>query len=578
MSHLKISRGRLNLKPPVSFPLIALLLVFGTGVKAPSQTSVVPKWDGFEKTLRSSVSYANPAQEASLQAVFVSPSGKTNRSYGFWDGASTWRVRFAPDEEGKWTYKTLCSDEKNAGLNSQSGEFSCTAPGGKTRFSQHGPVRVSTDQRYLMHADETPFFWLGDTAWNGPLLSSTEEWNSYIKERARQKFTTVQWVATQFRAAPDGDKNHQLAFTGPTNKIEINPAFFQRLDEKVDALNQAGLLSAPVLLWAINGGGNPLVNPGVSLAEDQAILLARYMVARWGANDVIWILAGDGDYLGEKAERWKRIGRAVFGNISHAPVTLHPGGMQWIWEELKDEKWYDIVGYQSGHGDDDKTLQWVTEGPASEYWTHLPHRPFINLEPPYENHIAYQSKKPHTADSVRRAIYWSLLSAPTAGVTYGGHGVWGWDDGSKPPTDHPTTGTPLRWQEALKMPAAEQMKFLHDLFATNDFWRLRPAPMFIVSQPGTEKPGRFIAAARTDQKDLMVVYVPEDRTVEIKLDSLPPSPSVTWVNPRTGENSPAVAVVTTSTCQFPTPSEGDWILLMRTQTEKEKEPEKPAGK
>src|SRR5206468_4773788 len=89
--------------------------------------------------------------------------------------------------------------------------------------------------------------------------------------------------------------------------------------------------------------------------------------------------------------------------------------------------------------------------------------------------------------------------------------------------------------------------------------------------PGKESPGRFIAAARTDAKDILIVYVPEDRTVEIKLDALPPSPNVTWINPRTGENSPAVAVVTQNTCQFPTPTEGDWLLVTRSQPEKEED-------
>ena len=139
-----------------------------------------------------------------------------------------------------------------------------------------------------MHEDQTPFFWLGDTAWNGALLSTPEEWNLYIRERTRQKFTAAQFVATQFRAAPEGDLNHQLAYTGDTNRIVINPAFFQRLDEKVLALNKAGLLGVPVMLWAIGGGSNPSVNPGFALPEGQAILLARYMVARWGAYDVAW--------------------------------------------------------------------------------------------------------------------------------------------------------------------------------------------------------------------------------------------------------------------------------------------------
>ena len=38
------------------------------------------------------------------------------------------------------------------------------------------------------------------------------------------------------------------------------------------------------------------------------------------------------------------------------------------------------------------------------------------------------------------------------GVSYGGHGVWGWDDGSAPPVAHPNPGVPLPWREALRMP------------------------------------------------------------------------------------------------------------------------------
>src|SRR5260370_14145494 len=229
----------------------------------------VAKWERFEKAFESASSYANPVQEASLTAVFTSPSGSSFRVYGFWDGGRTWRIRFAPDAEGKWTYKTSCSDAKNRGLNDQSGAFLCTAPSGKTRFTQHGPVRVSPDNRYLVHADQTPFFYLADTAWNGALLSTPSEWDQYTRERARQKFTAAQFVATQFRAAPDGDIKQQLAYTG-TNPIVINPAFFQRLDEKVDALNKAGLLAAPVMLWGINWCAEPEVKPGGFLSGDPA--------------------------------------------------------------------------------------------------------------------------------------------------------------------------------------------------------------------------------------------------------------------------------------------------------------------
>ncbi len=544
--------------------LIALAAVYlsFTAASVSLAAADVPKWQRFEARFDSSANYGNPPQEAQLTAVFTSPKGEPRKVYGFWDGAKIWRVRFMPDETGRWTYKTICSDARNKGLHEQSGEFNCVAPVGKSRFAQHGPIRVSDDERSLAHQDGTPFFYLGDTTWNGALLSTPADWQTYVKERTRQKFTAVQFAVTHWRASPNGDREHRLAYKGPTNRIELNPLFFQALDQKLDALTEAGLLNVPVMLWAFGQGSNPKINPGVSLPEDQAILLARYMVGRWGAQPVMWILAGDSDYRGKQSERWKRIGRAVFGDIPHAPVTMHPGGMQWIWDDFKDEKWYDVVGYQSGHGDDDQTLRWMTEGPLTVDWMRMPHRPFINLEAPYENHLAYQSKKPISPEVMRRAMYWTLLNSPTAGVAYGGHGVWGWDDGKKPPLDHPTTGTPMPWQKALLMPGAEQMKNLYDFFMSLDFGKLRPTPMFVVNQPGTANPARYVAAARTDKKDVMVVYIPEDRTIEIKLDALPPSPNITWVSPRTGEKSPAVAVVTASTCQFPTPAEGDWILLM----------------
>jgi hypothetical protein len=548
-------------RPAFTRILLASLLVLALAWVGQAADSSMATYARFEQSLESSANYANPVQEASVTAKFTAPNGSTATVPGFWDGGKTWRVRFAPTVPGAWKFEITCSDASNQGLK-KSGSFTATAPAGQARFAAHGPISVAADGRYFLHSDGTPFFWLGDTAWNGPLLSSSSDWEVYLKERARQKFTAVQWVATQFRAAPDGDAKKEMAYSG-TDKITVNPAFFQRLDAKVEAMNRAGLLSVPVLLWAINGGGNPKVNPGVSLPDDQAILLARYMVARWSGNAVAWILAGDGEYRGEKAERWRRIGRAVFNDISHAPVTMHPGGMQWVWKEFIEEKWYGFIGYQSGHGDDDKSLKWITEGPLTDDWAKLPHRPVINLEPPYENHLAYHSKKPHSPENVRRAVYWSLLCAPTAGVTYGGHGVWGWDDGTKPPTDHPTTGVPLPWQKALTMPGAEQMAHVISFFSTIDWWKLRPAPVVVVNNPGVQSPPKYIAGAKSDDKDLMVVYVPEDRTVEIKLDSMPSSPNVSWINPRTGEKSPAVAVVTANTCQFPTPAEGDWILFMK---------------
>lgn len=542
----------------------AVLAILSFAVSASNQRerTEIPRWGLFEQTFTGTGTAENPLQDAELRVIFTAPSRRTHPVRGFWDGGNTWRVRFSPDETGTWTFTTTATPETDAGLHAQKGSFRVVAPRGTTRFDRHGPIRVARNRTFLEHADGTPFFWLADTGWNAGLLSTPEEFDHYISQRVRQRFTAVQWVTTQWRAAPKGDRLNELAFTG-SDRIAVNPGFFQRLDRKMDALNRAGLLSAPVLLWAIAGGSNPAVNPGFSLPEDQAIRLAQYMVARWQAHDVLWILPGDGDYRGEKAEKWKRIGRAVFGERPHAPVVLHPGGMHWVLREFQHEPWLDLHGYQSGHGDDEKTLRWMTEGPPSTDWKLEPARPFINLEPPYENHLAYQSRKPISPLVVRRAVYWSLLNAPTAGVTYGGHGVWGWDDGDAPPTDHKNSGIPLPWKQALVMPAAEQMAHAAALFTSIDFWRLRPAQDVLAEQPGTESASRFVMAAASDKRDLLVIYTPEARTLSVHSGAIPRGRAI-WHNPRTGEQSEARGTrADNGVTMFDTPAEGDWMLVVR---------------
>jgi len=525
--------------------------------------TMVSKWERFEAVFYSTTSYSNPFQSVDLTVKFIAPDGERFVVPAFWNGGYEWRVRFAPVLAGPWRYETTCSDASNRGLHGLTGEFLCTAPLTETAFSTHGPVKVARNGHYLIHDDLKPFFWLGDTAWNGALKSTPEDWKTYLDTRKEQKFTTIKWVATQWRAAPDGDINGMLAFGGK-DEIKPNLEYFNRLDQKAAAVANAGLLNAPVLLWSIGGGSNPDINPGFSLPEDQAIKLARYMVARWQAFPVVWILPGDGDYRGKNAERWKRIGRGVFGDIHHAPTMLHPGGQNWNLPEFLNENWLDMIGYQSGHGDSDDTFRWIYDGPPATDWKLSPARPFINLEPCYENHMAYQSKKPHPASNVRNAMYWSLLNAPTAGVSYGGHGVWGWDNGVTEPVDHKGSGIPLAWNKSLKMEAAGQVSHLYDFFTKIDFWKLRPAPEMLSKQPGIDSAKKHISISRSEDGSFAVAYVPEDRSIEIQLDQLPTRPQISWFNPRTGETSASVGVVTGSALQLPTPAEGDWLLLIRT--------------
>src|ERR1700743_570489 len=112
-------------KSAARFGLAALLTVFaGTAM---AKVSLVSKWGRFEQSFKSGVIYENPFQQCTLKVTFVSPLGETNLVYGFWDGGQIWRVRFSPNQPGRWTYHTECSDIANVRLNEQTGEFLCSS-------------------------------------------------------------------------------------------------------------------------------------------------------------------------------------------------------------------------------------------------------------------------------------------------------------------------------------------------------------------------------------------------------------------------------------------------------------------
>lgn len=282
------------------------------------------------------------------------------------------------------------------------------------------------------------------------------------------------------------------------------------------------------------------------------------MVARYGAHHVVWILGGDGNYRGDKAERWKTIGRGVFPpGEPHAPATLHPGGMQDPWPEFRDESWLDLLMYQSGHGSDTRKWRWnATEGVAAG-WKLEPPRPVIDGEINYERHLDYQSRQPISDFAVRRAAYYSLLAAPPAGVTYGAHGIWPWLREPGVPLDHPRTGTAPPWFECLDYPGARQMRVLHEVFESISWWKLRPDRTLLAEDKPDASFRDYAMPARSEECAL--IYLPANPTVKVNPGRFR---EAVWIDPRTGDRHPA-GRLQPGTAELRTPGEGDWLLLLR---------------
>jgi len=534
-----------------SSPLIGILVSCSWLLTAAfASAQPVTLYGRFEQALKPPQG-AQPSVD--LPVEFTSPSGKTCTRSVFDDGGSTCRVRFMPTEEGVWTWRAR---GVTPGAPDQSGRFECRKSDSPNPFLRHGPIRVSVDGTHFEHFDGTPFFFLADTTWNGVLLSKKDDWDRYLADRVAKHFSGIQFVMlAPWRTAP-ANAEGLIAFSGEKS-ITIHPDFYKRIDDRMAQIESAGLLAVPVLMWAWGKK-----DAGQALPEEEAIRLIKYQVNRYSAHHVIWILNGDSNCRGEVAERWKRIGRAVFADqqASLAPVTLHPGGRIWPYDAFRDEKWLGIHGYQSGHTDAPDGLAWAHSGPVSKEWQRQPIRPYVNLEPPYEDHISGYSKKRFSAHAVRRACYWSLLAAPPAGLTYGGHGIWSWQEVEGPPFDHAYTGVAKPWHIAKDLPGASSMKHMTNFFTSIEWWKLRPAQSLLAVQPGDGDSARFISAAKSGKGDLAVFYLPAGGEVSFSPDQLVKDVRAEWFDPRTAQRFPADS---TTPGRYSAPDDQDWVLLVR---------------
>ena len=515
-------------------------------------------WTKVELSFASDKTYENALYDVKeFGAVFTSPTGRTKKLNGFWNGTTDWKIRFLPDEIGEWRYETFCSDEANKGLIGQKGQFNVAGNKSAEILYRRGTTKVSKGDYHLTYADGTPFFLTACTAWNGALKSTDEEWDTYLKQRKRNSYNTIQYVTTQWRGCETNAEGLQ-AYSGQ-GKIEINTSFFERIDKKTDEINAHGLLAAPVVLWALPVGDGRHLSPGYSLPTDDATLLAKYIVARLQGNHVLWILGGDGDYLDENEDRWKFIGREVFGDIDNAPTTLHPKGSSWIGKAYEDEDWLDFVAYQSSHSNRQGVVDWINKGPMAKTWHSLPAKPLINMEPNYE-----EIKFEITAEDVRNASYWSIFATPISGITYGANGIWPWiQKEGELIENHGNPGGrgPSTWRKSIDFPGSKQIGLLSNFVQGYPWWTLKPARERLIGDPTEKGFNRFISVVADNAKDLIIGYVPKPMSFSLRL-AASSEYKIKWFDPITGKTREGVYSNTTGMAKLESPSDQDWVFVL----------------
>ncbi|MBN1672588.1 MAG: DUF4038 domain-containing protein [Kiritimatiellae bacterium] len=471
----------------------------------------VPRYDIHEIVLTAAKTYANPFADVAVRTRFVAPSGRELAVPGYHDGGNTWRVRIAPDEEGAWRFRTESVDP---GLNGREGAFQCVASG-STGFLRRHPKHPGA----FAWDDGTPFFHLGDTCYNLPMLDRDTQRRPYLDTRAGQGFNLVRF--TLYRHSQE-----TWPFGGNPNEPDpdrYNPGFFRAVDEILRDL-QARNMCAELILEQFYTG--VMCRPELWTAGRERAWL-DYVVARYAAftNVAYWTLTneyevypdgqyrfdcpGDVDWARNTARHVR--GLDPFGHM----IAVHPDrsdpivgdlfgpgdAFDIIMRQTHGER-RDVGGYSDGSGAGmertvQKDLRW--------------HKPVVVAEFGYE-YNGHTKKGVNTSTDLLRRHAWRIVMG-------GGHLSAGF------------RGTVFNFTDVMTFDitnnggaGAEQMSFLKRFMSECAFWRLRP------EQDRVSHPHLCLADGGTEY----VCFVPEPLPVFVKLQDVPGPFAVEWLNPITG--------------------------------------------
>ncbi|MBP9912855.1 MAG: DUF4038 domain-containing protein [Opitutaceae bacterium] len=427
--------------------------------------------------------YVDPFNQVVLDVLFTDPAGTVRRVPAFWAGGKTWKVRYASPLTGTHTFRSECSATTDAGLHGVTGQAKVTSYRGKNPLYAHGPVQVAANQRHFEHADGTPFFWLGDTWWMGLChrLNWPQGFKQLTADRVQKGYNVVQIIAGLYpdMYAFDPRGANETGHPWEEGYAHMRPEYFDKADERLAHLVAQGITPCIVGAWGYFISW---------MTEDQMKAHWRYLVARYGAWPVIWCTAGEANlpwYLvkdfpyddRKMVTAWTKIIRYLRENDPfHRPVTIHPTAIKRYTSRnaTDDETLIDFDLLQCCHGQNEAVEIMVKA--VRETYAATPRMPVLNGEPCYEMLMGTI-----TSPWPRRA-FWSCVLNGAMGHTYGGNGIWQFNQPGIPHGASPHGGnygnTP--WQEAMHYVGSAECAHGKKILTRYDWSKFEPHPEWAV--------------------------------------------------------------------------------------------------
>jgi len=423
----------------------------------------------------------------------------------------------------------------------------------------HGDLKISDNKRFIVHADGTLFFYLGDTAWELFHRLNSQEAERYLENRRQKGFTVIQAVVLaelDGLNTPNANGDRPLINNDPTKP---NDAYFKHVDFIVNTAEEKGIYIGMLPTWGDKvtkaWGKGPVIFTNDNLLAAQTY--GRFLGARYNDKpNIIWILGGD--RVADNAENiWRTMAKGIKeGDKGRHLMTYHPQGGRSSAEWFHNDEWLDFNMLQSGHDkfDNDNYKR------VSADYNRKPTKPCLDGEPRYEDHpVNWKPQNGWFTDfDVRQAAYWGLF-AGGFGHTYGCHDIWQ----MYAPGRGPISSARNSWYDVMDLPGAWDMMHVRNLVESRPFLDRVSDQSLISGDAGTG--GEHIQATRG--KDYAFLYMPYGQSVKVELGKISGDKvNAWWFDPRTGEAISTGTFANSGTREFDPPGKptrgNDWVLVL----------------
>ena len=325
-------------------------------------------YEKFEISFNLKAEFVNPfdPDEIDITALFISPTGKKWNIHGFYDYSqgTLWKIRFSPDETGKWSYNISVRD-KNGQITNNSRTFIAV------KSAKKGPLLIAGNKRYLKHSDGSDFYGVG--LWYNDSYTEFNKGSVKAAELDNLKTLGVNFIGTFITPLE----------TWASGLGRYDQNICGRLDELIGMCEERDMLLS-LNLWfhsylseTVWGGGNIrwYTNPYQQVTSCKDFYrseaawkyqekLYRYFIARWGYSRAlaIWFIVDeingtDGWVSGDSlaASAWANKVHSYFKTndpYNHPTTGTRSGGIEEFWHQgyqnldLAGREIYEAQGFQ----------------------------------------------------------------------------------------------------------------------------------------------------------------------------------------------------------------------------------------